>query len=184
MDTVAIDTAVAALRAGGTVLHPTEAVWGLACDPLDLDAVQALYALKQRPFDKGVILVADVFSRFSHLLAPVPDDRMRAVAASWPGPHTWVFPVSPDCPAWLAGDRGTLAVRVSAHPVVRALSAAFEGALVSTSANRSGMPPPRSLDQVEPALRAAVDAIVAGETAHLARPTVIRDVLTGEILRD
>nr|WP_240639648.1 Sua5/YciO/YrdC/YwlC family protein [Pseudofulvimonas gallinarii] len=131
-----------------------------------------------------MILVADAFSRVAHLLAPVADDRMRAVRESWPGPHTWVFPVSPACPAWLTGDRGTLAVRVSAHPLVRALSAAFEGALVSTSANRSGMPAPRTLAEVEPGLRAAVDAVVEGETAHLSRPTVIRDVLTGELLRD
>lgn len=179
-----ITRAADALRAGGIVLHPTEAVWGLACDPFNADAVAAVYALKQRPAGKGLILVADDFSRLSPLLAPVPEDRMRAVVSSWPGPHSWIFPVSPQCPSWLAGERASLAVRISAHPLVRALSAAFGGPLVSTSANPSGLPAPRTLDEVDAALRTQVAATVMGPTSNLPRPTPIRDVMTGDVLRD
>lgn len=184
MDRADLDAAVAALRDGGIVLHPAEAVWGLACDAHDAGAVAAVYALKQRPAGKGLILVADGFHRLAPLLAPVPDDRMRAVAASWPGPHTWVFPASRDCPPWLAGERGSLAVRVTAHAPLRALCAAFAGPLVSTSANRSGQPAPRTLEEVDAAVRAGVAAILPGTTAGLDRPTPVRDVLTGETLRE
>ncbi len=182
--TAAIEVAVAALRAGGTVLHPTEAVWGLACDPMDPDAVAALQALKQRPADKGFILVADAFPRLAPLLAPVPEARMRAALASWPGPHTWVIPASPSAPDWLVGERSNLAVRVSAHPIVRALCLAFGGALVSTSANPAGQPPPRTLDEVAASIRDGVAALVAGDTSGLDRPTSIRDILSGASLRD
>lgn len=179
-----IDAAVGVLRAGGIVLHPTEAVWGLACDPCNPDAVAAVFALKQRPADKGLILVADAFEKLRPLLAPMPDETMRAALATWPGPHTWVFPAASDSPSWLSGERGTLAARVSAHPQVRALSAAFGGSLVSTSANRSGDPPPRTLAAVDPDILAAVTVVLVGETGGLDRPTTVRDILTGEIFRD
>ena len=165
------------------VLHPTEAVWGLAADAMNPDAVAAVQALKGRPADKGFILVADEFSRLAPLLAPVPDDRMRAALATWPGPHTWVIPAAPDAPAWLVGERHTLAVRVSAHPIVRALGAALAGPVLSTSANPAGAPPPRTLEQVDPDLRCRVAVVVAGATGGLDRPTAIRDILTGEHLR-
>lgn len=182
--TAAIEAAVAALRAGGTVLHPTEAVWGLACDPMNHQAVETLQALKQRPADKGFILVADSFARLASLLAPVPEAAMHTALATWPGPHTWVVPASPTAPEWLVGERKTLAVRVSAHPIVRALSAAFGGALVSTSANPAGKQPPRMLDEVAASIRDGVAAIVTGNTSGLDRPTSIRDILTGASLRD
>lgn len=180
------DLAAAAgvLRAGGVVLHPAEAVWGLACDPRLEAAVAGVYALKQRPGGKGLILVSDAFDRLAPLLAPVPAARLRAALATWPGPHTWVFPAAAGCPAWLAGERGSLAIRVSAHAPIRALVAAAGTVLVSTSANTSGRPPPARLDQVEPAIRAGVQAIAPGATGTLDRPTPIRDVMTGELLRD
>lgn len=176
--------AAEAVRAGGVVLHPAEAVWGLACDPGCAPAVAAVYALKQRPGGKGLILVSDSFERLAPLLAPVPAARLRAALSTWPGPRTWVFPAAAGCPDWLAGERGSLAIRVSAHEPLRALVAAAGTALVSTSANTSGRPPPARLDQVEPAIRAGVQAIAPGATGDLDRPTPIHDVLTGELLRD
>lgn len=176
--------AVAALRTGGIVLHPTEAVWGLAADAGNPDAVAAVYALKQRPAGKGLIVVGSDLSQLAPLLAPVPDDRMRAALATWPGPHTWVFPAATTCPAWLRGERASLAVRVSAHPLARALCDGLGAPIVSTSANRSGDPAPRTLDEVDASLRADVAVVLAGATGGLARPTPIRDILTGELFRD
>lgn len=179
-----IDAAVAALRAGGVVLHPTEAVWGLACDALNPAAVAAVYALKRRPAGKGLILVAADFEMLRPLLAPVPEARMRAALATWPGPHTWIVPAADDAPTWLCGARGTLAVRVSAHPLVQALSRGLPGVLVSTSANLSEQPSPRMLDEVDEAIRTGVAAIIGGATGGLERPTPIKNLLTGDIVRD
>ncbi len=180
----ALSKAIVALRDGGVVLHPTEAVWGLAAAAADEQAVERIYALKNRPSGKGLIVIADTHDALQPLLGRVPGDRMRAALATWPGPHTWVFPAAATCPRWLAGERGSIAVRVSAHPLTRALCGAFGGALVSTSANRSGDPPPRSLAEVDPGLRERVAATLDGDTDGLGRPTPVRDVLTGDFFRD
>lgn len=180
----ALSHAVGALRAGGVVLHPTEAVWGLAAAAADEGAVARIYALKERPAGKGLIVLADAFEIVQPLLGRVPGDRMRAPLATWPGPHTWVFPASPDCPSWLAGERGTIAVRISAHRLTRALCATFGAPLVSTSANRSGDPSPRSLADVDVRIREAVAFTLDGDTDGLGRPTPIRDVFTGDFFRD
>lgn len=175
--------AVAVLRGGGLVLHPTEAVWGLACDPGQVAAVAALYALKQRPAGKGVILAADSHARLAPWLGTVPEPRLQAALASWPGPYTWIFPASAACPAWLTGSDGTVAVRVSAHPVLSGLAAGLGAPVVTSSANLSDAPAPRTLAEVAAPIRAGVAAIVEGDTGGLAQVTSIRHVLTGEVVR-
>jgi len=173
------------LQRGGVIAYPTEAVWGLGCDPFDEAAVTRLLALKQRPVDKGLILVAGLLDQFDGLLDwdALPVDRQESVFASWPGPHTWTVPASGRVPDWITGTHDDVAVRVSAHPTVVALCAAFGGPLVSTSANPAGAPPPRTLDAFDPALQAALDGVVAGITGGLERPTAIRDARSGMALR-
>jgi L-threonylcarbamoyladenylate synthase len=177
--------AAAILHQGGVVAYPTEAVWGLGCDPSDEAAVMRLLALKQRPVDKGLILVAATLEQFHGLLDwdALPTDRSEAVFASWAGPHTWIVPTSGRVPHWITGAHDGVAVRVSAHPQVVALCNAFGGPLVSTSANLAGALPPTTLAALDPALRAALDGIVAGDTGGLERPTGIRDARSGALLR-
>jgi L-threonylcarbamoyladenylate synthase len=178
--------AVAALRAGGVVLYPTEAVWGLGCDPFQPAAMRRLLALKQRPQAKGMILIAADLAQLEPLLdlSQLSAARHAAVLASWPGPHTWALPCRADLPDVLRGAHDTLAARVTAHPVAAALCRAFGAPLVSTSANLSGQPPPRRRDLIDPRVLHGVDAIVGGETGGLERPTPIRDARSGELLRD
>lgn len=184
-DALSIDDAAARLRAGQVLAYPTEAVWGLGCDPFDQAAVLRLLALKSRPVEKGLILVAAGPDQLDGLVdwAALEDARRAAVLASWPGANTWTVPATPRVPAWIRGAHTSVAVRCSAHPVVSALCRAFGGALVSTSANPAGAPPPRTLADFDPDLRAAV-AVVAGATGGLERPTPIRDAGSGEVLRD
>ncbi len=140
--TLSIDEAAPLLQRGGLLAYPTEAVWGLGCDPDNEAAVLRLLQLKQRPVEKGLILVAahlDPLRRWLDLPA-LPPERLARVAASWPGPHTWVMPAAAGAPAWITGGRDSIAVRISAHPVVVALCEAFGGVVVSTSANRGGEP--------------------------------------------
>ena len=181
----AIADAVARLRGGGLVAYPTEGVWGLGCDPVDQAAVLRLLALKQRPVDKGLILVAADAAQLDGLVhwQALPQARRDAVHASWPGPNTWVVPATARVPAWISGGRDRVAVRVSAHPLVAALCAAFGGALVSTSANVSTDPAPQSRAALDPRIVAGVDAIAPGETSGLSQPTTIRDAFDGRVLR-
>lgn len=180
-----LDRVIAAVRAGGVIAYPTEAVWGLGCDPFDQAAVTRLLQLKQRPVDKGLILVAATPAQFDGLLdwPTLPDERRAAVLASWPGPHTWIMPATARVPHWITGRHDSVAVRVSAHPLVAQLCTGFGGPLVSTSANPAGAEPPRTLDAFDPGLRAGVDAILPGATGELAAPTTIRDALGGGVLR-
>lgn len=177
--------AVNALKSGGVIAYPTEAVWGLGCDPFDEAAVSRLLAIKHRPVNKGLILVAGRVAQLDGLLDwdALPADRCEAVRASWPGPNTWIAAATARVPRWITGDHVGVAVRVSAHPVVVALCDAFGGPLVSTSANLGGQPPAFSRDALDPALLARLDAITDGETGGLAAPTAIRDALSGDTLR-
>lgn len=179
------DIAAAVLGGGGIVAHPTEAVWGLGCNPLDEGATLRLLALKQREIGKGLILVAATREQFDAFIdwQALPAERRDHVIASWPGPHTWILPATPAVPAWIRGDHAGVAVRVSAHPPVTGLCMAFNGPIVSTSANVAGAPAPRHLSDLSAQIRAGVDAVLAGETGGLANPTAIRDALTGAILR-
>jgi L-threonylcarbamoyladenylate synthase len=180
-----IEHAIAILKQGGVIAYPTEAVWGLGCDPFDEGAVQRLLAIKQRAVEKGLILVAGSLEQLEDLVevASLPPSRRDELLASWPGPHTWIMPATARVPRWITGTHDGVAVRVSAHPVVVALCAAFGGPLVSTSANPAGVSPPRTLQALDPGLRAAIDAIVEGDTGTLARPTPIRDARSGAELR-
>lgn len=177
--------AAALIRRGGVVAYPTEAVWGLGCNPDDEAAVMRLLALKQRPVDKGLILVAADFDTLRPWLdlAALPADRLAAVLRHWPGAHTWVMPAAARAPRWITGAHDSIAVRVSAHPDVAALCRACNGALVSTSANRAGQPPARSRAELDPALLAGIDGLLAGETGGLDQPTPIRVALDGRVLR-
>lgn len=170
------------LRAGAVVAYPTEAVWGLGCDPLDPQAVGRVLALKGRPAAKGLILIAAGFEQLAPYLAIEPERLPARVRDTWPGPVTWLLPARPEVPVWLRGHFTTLAVRVSAHPGAAALCRAFGGALVSTSANLAGRPPARSALALR-RLGPGVDYILHGELGGRERPTEIRDGATGELLR-
>jgi L-threonylcarbamoyladenylate synthase len=183
--TCTIDEVAAALRRGGVVAYPTEAVWGLGCDPRDEAATLRLLGLKQREVEKGLILIAADEAQLAPFIdmAALDAAQRDAVRASWPGPHTWIVPASANAPRWITGAHDGIAVRVSAHPVVVALCEAFGGALVSTSANRAGEPAAHAIADLDPRIVTAVDAIAGGETGGLARPTDIRDARSGAVLR-
>ena len=177
--------AVAALRAGGVVAYPTEAVYGLGCDPQDQAAFDRLFAIKQRPPTQGVLLIAADFAAVERYidLAAVPADAIARAKSTWPGPNTWIFPRSAATPSWLAGTHAGIALRVTAHALAAELCRAFGGALVSTSANRHGEPPARSADEVRAAFGDEIDAVLNGPLGGLERPTPIRDAMTGVTVR-
>jgi len=178
-----IAPAARCIREGGVVAYPTEAVYGLGCDPLDPEAVGRLLAIKGRAEKKGLILIAANFDQLRPYLGELPPARFKKVRKSWPGPATWIFPAAPGTPKWLTGEHGTIAVRVTAHPIAAALCRSAGMALVSTSANRSGQPPARSATEVRRRLGPLLDVVLTGPTGDLKRPTPIRDARTGATLR-
>ncbi len=171
------------IRGGGVVAYPTEAVFGLGCRPSDATACERVLALKNRVADKGLIVITDDLSRIAYWLEPVPSELQARAEATWPGPHTWLWPARASCPPWLRGAHTQLAVRVTAHPGVRALCAASGSALVSTSANLSGEPPCRESSCVQSAFDGQIDAILDLRCAGADAPSTIRDIRTGAWIR-
>jgi len=174
---------VRALRAGGVVAYPTEAVYGLGCDPFNEQAVLRLLAIKGRAMNKGLIVIAADFRQLQPLVLSQPAEIVAPALASWPGPSTWILPAGPRAPAWLTGDSDGIAVRVTAHPLAARLCLCFGGALVSTSANLSGRPPAKSALAARRACGARVDYFLTGATGGGARPSEIRDLLSGRLVR-
>lgn len=171
------------LRTGAVIAYPTEAVYGLGCDPRNPSAVRRLLTIKRRPLHKGLILIAAEFEQLQPFVEPLTEAERAQLAATWPGPVTWLLPAKPRVPPWLRGRHTTLAVRVTAHPVAVALCRAFAGPLVSTSANLSGRPPGRNVLIVRRQLAAMVDYVVPGSVGGAARPSEIRDLRSGRVIR-
>ncbi|MHA6205799.1 L-threonylcarbamoyladenylate synthase [Dyella soli] len=180
-----LDAAAALLRRGGVLAYPTEAVYGLGCDPHDRQAFERIFALKQRPPTQGVLLIAADFAQVERYIdvSSVPATVLAQVKASWPGPFTWIFPRSAAVPDWVAGAHAGIALRVTAHAPAAALCNAFGGALVSTSANPHGEPPARTPATVETYFGEALDGLLDAPLGDQQRPTVIRDAISGAIIR-
>jgi len=183
-DLLTISRAAKCLHSGEIIAYPTEAVYGLGCDPGNETAVKRLLAMKGRPAAAGLILIADRFDRFVSFIRPISDGQRERAFSAWPGPVTWLFPRGNDVPDWLAGEHETVALRLTDHPTCRALCAEFEGAIVSSSANPGLGEPARSARQVEEYFGSALCGIVAGELGGEERPSEIRDLVSGRILRE
>jgi L-threonylcarbamoyladenylate synthase len=170
---------------GGVIAYPTEAVYGLGCDPDNDIAIQKLLAIKQRPWQKGLILVA---SDFQQLLTYVDESQLTAeqlelAFSKWPGPFTFVMPIKAQVSKYLCGEFDSIAVRVSAHAGVQALCRALNKPLVSTSANLAGEDPALTADEILADFDGKIDAIVLGELGEQGQPSTIIDARSGKILR-
>jgi L-threonylcarbamoyladenylate synthase len=170
-------------KAGGIIAYPTEAVYGLGCDPRDGAAVLRLLALKRRPPAKGLILIAARFEDLQPYITALSSETLSKVRKSWPGPVTWLLPARPEVPFWLRGSHAVLAVRVTAHPLAAALCRACGGVLVSTSANISRRPPARSALAVRRRFGADIDYVLNGPLGGQGKPTRIIDAGSGRVIR-
>lgn len=180
-----ITQVISALKQGEVVGYPTEAVFGVGCDPDNKQAVEKLLALKQRPIEKGLILIA---ADYEQLLPYIDESQLtsaqkQAVMATWPGPVTWVMPTKPNVPSFLTGQFTTIAVRVTDHPLVQQLCRQFGKPLTSTSANLTGQEPGRTMTEVEQQLGQYLAVILDGNTGGRLNPSEIRDAQTGNIFR-
>lgn len=178
-----LHTAARCIRKGGIVAYPTEAVFGLGCDPANPLAVAKLLALKNRPWQKGLILLATNLQQLEPWLQTLSDNCLQQLNKSWPGPSTWLLPASSSCPDWLTGTHDTLAVRISAHPLVRRLCDILDAPVVSTSANRSGQRPARSVLEVRLRFGTDIDFLLPGALGDRKQPTGIRDLASGKLIR-
>lgn len=170
------------LRDGGVIAYPTEGVYGLGCIPYYRDSVQRIFAIKGRSAKAGLILIAPAIDYLVPWIAPT-EGEIDNLLQGFDHPVTWVVSARADTPPWLTGGRDTLAVRITDHPVVAALCETTGSALVSTSANRTGRPPARSITRVRKLLGNEVDCVVPGALGNAAGPSEIRMAQGNRVLR-
>lgn len=167
------------------VAYPTEAVFGLGCNPHSREAVMRLLALKQRPIEKGLILIAPSVD----LLRPYIDEtRMSEVAwqrLSEVGEQavTWIVPASENVPKWILGHFDSVAVRICLVPEVVLLCRQLGYALTSTSANLSGLEPCRNAEEVY-AQFGRDFPVLNGPTLGRSKPSEIRDIFSQQVFRE
>ncbi|OEF26132.1 Sua5/YciO/YrdC/YwlC family protein [Vibrio rumoiensis] len=179
------DAVVQALHQGEVIAYPTEGVFGVGCDPDNLSAIDKLLQLKQRPIEKGLILIAANYQQLLPYLddSQLTDEQLQAVKASWPGPVTWVMPVNSNVSSHLTGQFNSIAVRVTDHPLVQKLCLSFGKPITSTSANLTGLEPCRTTEEVQVQLGDKLVAILEGKVGGRTQPTEIRDAKTSNVLR-
>ncbi len=180
---LSIKKAVNALQQGGVIAYPTEAVYGLGCDPFNHDAVARILTIKNRSIKKGFILIASEWMQVQRFVETIDPKALARVFATWPGPITWVFPANHHAPAWVTGEHKTVAVRVTNHPIANALCQRYGRPIISTSANIEGAPPIRNKHALEMLLGNKIDVIVLGNVGESHHPSQIRDAITGETIR-
>lgn len=177
--------AVSCIEKGNIIAYPTEGVYGLGCDPFNEQAVNRLLALKNRPLEKGLIIVAASPNQLNGYVdwQALTAEQRKAILKSWPGPTTWIVPANPSLPHWVTGGRETVAVRVSAHSIVQALCQQWDKPLISTSANPTSQPPAESCQQCQEYFGSEVCCYLEAPLGDLNQPTAIYHAQTGEKLR-
>ena len=178
----AIRFAAHQLRQGSVIAYPTETVYGLGCDPMNAGAVSDLCKLKNRDPDKGLILLSSNLELFDNYIETLDDSARRKITQTGP-PTSWIVPARKTTPAWLTGNRDTLVIRVTQHPVVSKLCHRLQHPLVSSSANPGGCKPALNALQVHRYFHHKLDAILVSADTCSGKPSLIRQLETDELIR-
>jgi L-threonylcarbamoyladenylate synthase len=170
----AILEAASILKRGGLVAIPTETVYGLAANALDASAIARIFDAKERPsWDPLIVHVANS-EMISRVAADFPEKTRRLADTFWPGPLTLLLERHPQLPLPVTAGRETVAVRMPAHPVARAVIASAGVPLAAPSANRFGHTSPTTAEHVLGDLEGRIDAVLdAGPTQIGVESTVL-----------
>lgn len=157
-----LSPAAAAFREGGVVAYPTETFYGLCADPFNPVAIERLFTLKGRPTNNPVALIIADLSMLDRLTEDVTPAAAVLIKKFWPGPLTLVMKAAPALPATLIANSGKIGVRLSSHPLARALSELCSSPITATSANPAGRKPPASAKDVLGYFGSSLDVLIDG----------------------
>lgn len=183
LETAAITTLVSCLKNGGVIAYPTEAVFGLGCDAMNESAVRKILKLKQRSVQQGLIVLAPSLTMVKQYCGELPPTCWQTITPSWPGPNTWLLPANSSVPTWISGQHTTVAMRISAHPIVQQILQAWPGLLVSSSANRHGETPALNVTTLTKYFPTEIDIMIDAPLGTEKKPSTIRDALSGKLIR-
>lgn len=171
-----INQAVEVVRAGGVIAYPTETFYGLGVNALNQRAIKKIYSIKKRSFSQPLLILIPDRDVLSQYVKDIPEIALKLTDKFWPGPLTLIFSASPDLPPILCAQTQKIAIRVSSHPIARALVKAFNLPITSTSANISGYSSPTTPYEVSLHLKGKVDLIIDGGKTRGGKPSTIIDV--------
>lgn len=147
------------LKKGGTILYPTDTIWGIGCDATNAEAVKRIYHIKQREDTKSlIILLADEREVLRYVATP--DLAVFDFLEQQTRPTTVIFEHALLLPDNLVAQDGSIAIRIVKDEFCRHLLKRFRKPIVSTSANISGQPAPQTFNEISPEIKKAVDYIV------------------------
>jgi len=181
-----IQEAARVIRSGGVVALPTESFYGLAVHAVSEKAVERLFAVKGRREDNPLLILIASRETLGSYVREVPDRAQKLMKRFWPGGLTLVFHAKPVLPDLLTAGTGKIGVRLSSHPVPRALAEAVGAPITGTSANRSGQPGCSTAEEVMVALGGDIDLILDGGRTPGGESSTVLDLTCDPpvILRD
>ena len=179
-----VEEGIQALVRQELILYPTEGVYGIGADARNVELAKRICKIKGRPLSKGLIVLADSLDRLQDWILPLTEAQKALMETLDFGfHHTWLVPRTALCPDVLSGDSPDLAVRLTTHPVARALCEGLGAPLISTSANIQGEP---AIMSEEDALKFSdyeVTGVVQGGLGGIPQATKIQHIVTGKVYR-
>jgi L-threonylcarbamoyladenylate synthase len=176
-----IDQAAAAIRSGKVVAIPTETYYGLAVDPDNESALEALFSIKGRPSHKPILLLISNTEQLSRYASAVPKQYEPLMARHWPGPLTLVFPAKSTVSTLLTGGTGTIGIRLTPHPVTLRLIETLGKPITATSANLSDGEPALSIGEVLRIFGGRLGAVVDGGEADGGPGSTVINLIDGQL---
>jgi L-threonylcarbamoyladenylate synthase len=177
-----LEGAVRLLREGGVAAIPTDTLYGLAADAFNSNAIEQVFAIKERPEGMALPVLLSATEQLSIVALKAPEAAHLLAEVYWPGPLTLIVRKVEGLPPRLTAGQATVAVRVPAHPVPRELARRLGRPITGTSANISGAPDPQTLDELRLQVGERVDCVVSAGTAPAGTASTIVD-LTGDVPR-
>ena len=171
------------IRRGGIIAYPTESVFGLGCDPDQLQALEKIVRIKKRSPEKGLIILVSDIKQALPYIQPLTQTQITQINHAQSRATTWLIPRQPDVSILLCGSHDRLAVRLTQHPIARAICEFTNQALVSTSCNLSNKPEMKTALEVRNKLGTLLDLVITGSCGGQ-KPSQIIDLVSGRVLRD
>lgn len=180
---ITLSEAIAVLHRGATIAHPTESCWGLGCDPHNPQAIRQLLRLKKRNQVKGLILVAGSWQAFAPSFPHLGQSRIDKIATKETHPCTWLIEDKQTAfSPLIKGNHHKIAIRITHHKPLVALTKAYGKPIVSTSANPANQPPAFSTEQLLSYFGDRLH-ILEGQLGGFTKPSHIRDLSSGKFIR-
>jgi len=168
-----LQQAIISLKAGGVIAYPTEGVWGLGCVWTNEAAIEEILRLKQRPPEKGMIVLCSQVADIEPFLLPLSSAHRDQIEQETHHPVTWVLPCKPTVATSVRGQHNSIAVRFSRHPLVKYLCTEV-GPVISTSANPTGLSAAMTVLEVRHYFQDQLSYILPGELGGYSKPSEIR----------